>query len=501
MRSKKTILIGSALLVSLMLVAAVFLVFRGTRERPSAERTSYPDIILVSIDTLRADHLGCYGYARDTSPSIDAFAEDAVLFEDANAPAPYTAPSHMSIFTGLSPIIHHVYNYRADGSYQRLNERIVTLAEVLQKGGFATVGFVGGAQVSGHLGFDKGFDIYSSKSIIWENVYDNPKELTHVREAIRLSKRESQPLFLFLHHYLCHDPYVSAPKELRLQFMEERVEGLPLGPESTNPDDSAARQRVIWEEMDFTDPGNQVLFRKSREDFWRGVNMSIPTHRRHVMALYDGCISYSDYVFGEILKILKEEDIYNDAIIILLSDHGEEFYEHQTYRHGRLFVETIHVPLIIKFPKEEYRGARIRAAVRALDLKPTLLDILGIETGHFIQGMSFMPLLNGTGSYAPDITSYNEPRIVRVRKDNYVYTNQSCPAGHEWLFDLSTDPRESRNLIGARPDIAAAMRAMGVSLMADEERTAERYAQQGGTGIERDKEVLEQLKALGYLGD
>ena len=290
--------------------AALFLLDKGYP-------LSKPNIIIVSIDTLRADHLSCYGYLRQTSPYIDEFVKDAVLFENAISQSPKTASSHMSLFTALTPDVHGVSNINEDGSMdKRLDDEIVTLAQVLKEKGYLTVGFHGGGQMSASLGFDKGFDLYSSNPIMHQDSYYQFEELKGIRQWISRSKKKRKPLFLFLHHYICHDPYLAAPKEFRLRFLDNPVAGLPLDPEE------------IWDK----DPG---LWSKN---FWRNVDMSKAEHNSHIVSLYDGEVYYSDYLFGKVIDILKEEKYYNNSMIILLSDHGEEFYEHKDIGHGKLFI-------------------------------------------------------------------------------------------------------------------------------------------------------------------
>ena len=436
-----------------------------------------PDIILLSMDTLRADHLSCYGYPRETSPNIDRFAENAVIFEHPITQAPHTAPAHMSIFTALTPAVHRVSNHGDDGTYTTLGEEFTTLPEVLKRNGYLTIGFVGGGNISGHFGFEKGFDSYVSTRIDWQKLYHDPGQLDVIRQAIRSSREKQQPLFLFVHHHLCHDPYTRAPEEFRLRFLKKRVDGLPVGPDYVNEN-----------------------FAAKRKDFWKDVNLANPEHREHIVSLYDGAVLYTDHVFGKLVELLKEEGIYDSSVFIALSDHGEEFYEHKTYLHGYLFIETMRVPLIIRFPNGRYAGKRIRNYVRTLDVMPSLLDFLGIKTDHFMQGVSFMPLLTRKGEYDPIILSYSGfMKYIRLHKDGFVYTNIRGPDGSQWLFNTKKDPKELRNLTAREPEILSQMKTMGEEVMAADDMIRERYSQSNGKTLKADEETMEQLRALGYL--
>jgi hypothetical protein len=484
-----------------MVLVVLYIHSRPTRilETETPE-TPNINIVLVSIDTLRADHLSCYGYGRKTSPHIDAFADGAVQFDYAITQSPVTAPAHMSIFTAMSPMIHRVFNHQPDGRYYRLSDRIPTLPEILKELGYITAGFVGGGNISGKLGFERGFDLYSS-DIVWERIYEDPSQLDAIRRWIETSKQRKRPLFLFLHNYLCHDPYISAPEEFRLKFLEEPVDGLPLGPAETAGTQGAVNNiKPLWEDLDLSNVEDLKSFASRREQFWNNVDLSNPAHRNHIISLYDGCISYADYVFGEVVKMLREEGIYEDSLIILLSDHGEEFYEHETHLHNYLFIETMHVPLIMRFPKNRFGNANVEAYVRIMDIMPTLLDFLDVSVNHFVQGLSFMPLLTRKGRYAPTLLSYSQPlRHIRLQENGYVYTDAPAPGGSEWLFDRSRDPRELANLAEGNSETLEQLREAGERLRREEEALQLRYQKGDSALFEADSETRQRLKALGYM--
>jgi len=193
-----------------------------------------PNVILFSIDTLRADHLSCYGYGEDTSPNIDKFVKDSVFFKNAYSQAPITTPSHMTLFTALSPPVHGINNICPVGINHRLDKKIITITELLKEQGYINVGIHGGGQVDGKIGFDRGFDEYDKKFGRWENSSgkDSVEGLKKIIDCIGgwldTSQDQGEPLFLFLHHYLCHDPYVKGPSEFRDHFVDENAENLAL---------------------------------------------------------------------------------------------------------------------------------------------------------------------------------------------------------------------------------------------------------------------------------
>lgn len=374
-----------------------------------------PNIILFSIDTLRADHLSCYGYSRETSPHIDAFSKDAVLFNNTVSQSPITAPSHMSIFTSLAPPVHGVNNISELGLKHRLDEKIITMPQLLRRNGYYTVGLHGKGQVTGEMGFKQGFDKYIPAFSQWEggdgrqnaSLKGLEKIIARIRNNVQDSDRKKKPLFLFLHHYLCHDPYTKGPEEFREHFFNNQVDGLEE--RQAGDRDSAA--------------------------FWKGVDLDDPQDYNRIISLYDGGIYYSDFVFKKVIDALKEEGIYDRSIIILLSDHGEEFNEHGGKLHGRLWVEHLYVPLIIKFPDCKHAGTIIEAPVRLMDIMPTIFEYLGVPISHPIQGVSFFSLITNQGKYNPLMASYRtithheviKEYSLKIIKDDYSFINHVDP--------------------------------------------------------------------------
>jgi arylsulfatase A-like enzyme len=309
-------------------------------------------------------------------------------------------------------------------------------------------------------------------------------------------------LFVFLHHYVCHAPYLSAPEEYRTRFVEgRRVAGLPVGV----PD---AEKLGMVDVMDHRVAGRSKrrlqwrFFSMAHQLFWRGVDLGRRDHRDHITALYDAGVAFSDFLFGAVRKALEDEGIYDDTIIILLSDHGEEFYEHGGREHRQLFKETLHVPLMIRFPSSaKIEPTVVRKTVRTVDLMPTLFDYLGLPIEIPVQGESFLPLVRGGGTYAPQIVSYDDRDFSRIRvvDDGWAYTNQRNPAASEWLFDVTKDPRERNNLAGEQPDRMARMREVTSRRLAQDAAFTERLREFTPSAPVLDPTLLEQLKELGYV--
>jgi arylsulfatase A-like enzyme len=466
------------LLAAVLLGAALLFIMN----LPVAQRPEKPCIVLISIDTLRADHLGCYGYPLATSPQIDAFRRESVQFMRAYSQAPSTAASHMSLFTGLLPPVHRITNTvtKDRSDLRRLHPGVTTLAEILKANGYLTAAFHGGGNVAGAFGFDRGFDLYPGKAFKWNRVFFNPRLFRPMRSWMQKSLREKKPLFLFLHHYICHDPYLHAPPAIMDRFVKDPQPGLPLAPPDlkrpTHPNESPSSL------------------------FWKKIDGTNADHRRHVMSLYDAGVNFSDFVFGNVQKILKEEGLYDKALIILLSDHGEEFWEHGDTKHWRLFRESLHVPLIIRFPGAAAAGSRLSMPVRQFDVMPTILEYLGIQPLHSLQAASLLPLISGKSQHAPRLASFSDQfDHVRFLDSGLSYSNQPSQGIGEWLFDLRLDPCERRNLAASKPSLLPRLRALAAAILQKQKM----LRRQRGLGDElllpMGENLREELESLGYL--
>lgn len=467
-------------------------------------------VILISVDTLRADHLGCYGYRRPTSPNIDRLAGHGVVFRNAIAQAPWTTPSHFSLLTSLYPSTHGVNesfsdlltHLRSPGvRFRTLPPRRVTLAEVFRQAGFETAAFTGGISVAARLGFAQGFDVYD------ENMGALGSEI-HAPLRIWLEGHRDRSFFLFLHTFEVHAPYTgtyflpevrSAANAERLQKLGHDVEECAARLVASNRAHDAAALM----------PMADRLRRRLQE-----LELYQPAVTE---ALYDGGIRNTDDHLARILERIDTLGIGQDALIVLTSDHGEEFADHHPDRfynvHGRdLYDELLHVPLILAAPGRLPQGVVSEAQVRLLDVMPTILDWAGLAIPDDVQGESLLPLLRDptTVTDRPAVAEASLGPYERnaLREDGWKYIlTRSYPTGEgedqpereapraEELYDLRADPGEKRNLAAAEGAPTARLRAELRTIIA----AARRLRGQGSPQITLDSELREQLRGLGYV--
>jgi hypothetical protein len=278
-----------------------------------------PDVFLYMIDTLRADHLGCYGYERSTSPNIDAFAAQATLYEDVHAAATWTRPSVATILTGLYPSVHAAMRW-SDG----LAEWPALLPEVLQNAGYSTLAVVTNPTVTPVFGFNQGYDEFEYR-------YYASARWVNARVAEHLARMDADgPVFVQVHTMEPHQPYVPAPASLRL--FDRGFEGKCDGSLESLAAVGSIRPGLSSDDVE------------------------------HLKDLYDAEILDADSAFAQFLDLLRTTGRFDDALIVLLSDHGEAFAEHDTLGHSHtLSREELHVPLIVKFPQGRHAGARVGA--------------------------------------------------------------------------------------------------------------------------------------------
>jgi len=388
---------------------------------PENEPIKSPDLIIIYlIDTLRPDHLGCYGYKRETSPNIDAFAGESVLFEKAYSQAPWTNPSVASLFTGLYPAYNGVMEKN-----QKLLSNLTTLADVLSSHNITNAGFVTNPWVSSFFGFNQGFQSYLDEKT------DTPGATQAVVDYLRKMEPNSKH-FIYIHVMDPHDPYSPPPPYDKL-----------------------------------FDPEYKGAVTGENFDEW-GAN--IPDEdKRHVISLYDGEIRSTDDAFGELIQRLRELGIYDRSLIMVTADHGEEFLEHQRWKHGRdLYESLIHVPLIIHFPEGALGGKRVSQTANLVDLFPTILDALDLEYKGHLQGSSLYPLLYGSGKIKRPVFS-QESRVERelfsVVDDHYKLIDETTPEKRVRLFDLRKDPLEQTDISGSMPKQVEVMRNWGQKIL------------------------------------
>jgi len=417
-------------------------------------------IVLVSADTLGADHLGAYGYGPGTSPNIDHWAGEAIVFRNAFAQLPGTLPSHMSMMTGLTPKQHGVYPSR--NVPVSLSPTIPTLAEKLQQAGYRTAGFTEGGYVAGVYGFERGFDEYNYRFRCWTDVLEAAGEYID-------SLDPDEPFFLFLHTYDVHDPY-SPPEADRSRFDP------PPGPLSIEP------------------KGSDLI------KVNRGKLAVTPEDVDQLRAMYDAEISFFDSQFPMLLELLGRRNIAGRTMLVFTADHGEEFMEHGRLAHETIYNPAIHVPLIIDVPG--WQGRRdVQAMVELTDLPATILSWAGI-TAADIPGSDLLALAGAAAD--PDVSfagseSYIDPhRVVAGRIDGrrlklVEVTAKRTGLVRRHLFDLDADPLETNDIADLEPGL---VRLLAEEL--DRRKELDVLVDKPELVIYNERQ-RERLRALGYL--
>ncbi len=458
--------------------------FNSSLDVAAAEVTvpwiSYPrrvgerNVILVSLDTLRADRLNSYGYdVYVTSPNLDALAAEGARFASAFSNSPWTTPSHMSLFTSLYPSAHGL-----DAPIRKLlktlrpalDSRVPTLPEFLRAEGFSTAAITGGATITGRYGFDRGFASYD------ELVIQNG---IHLEEELKaadswLTRHEDRRFFFFLHTFEIHKPYMNRRYEEQVQ----RNEG---------------------------------------------------SERELMNARYAGDLYYTDELMGSFFAMLKERGLFDNSIIIIFSDHGENLHDRfvQSDRpygrgHGyQMHEEMLHVPLIFVAPGLIEPRQVIDAQIETIDILPTLLGLLEIDPkGATFQGRDLSPALLGKSKLAdaPSFASSTiygpERKSIRSGGMKYVWIADTSPdpdrqipfKGHVWdwsglpeheLFDLERDPLEQENIAATQPETVARLHEM---VSDQESRNQEIRVRPDSSGqFGADVDDLDALRALGYI--
>ena len=396
-----------AILAGALLLAAVAPPASAQQTPPATA----PNIILVAWDTTRADHLGAYGYERDTSPSLDRFAREAVLFERCYSQSNETLTAFASVFTSRYP------SEIAPLSYETffIPEAAQTLPTVLGLYGYQTGGFVAGAHLVVVFGHDRGFDTYQDTWHFGSFYHTVPPALEWLD-----ARDPERPFFLFVHSYDAHAPYA---KPLYFEGMfdpdyQGPADGI-LGAESALevekvwhgryfPELSRTHVTRVIEDRDVRVLHTDIFSLLALQDPVTGVDLG-ERDLDHVVTHYDGSLAYADLQFGLLMAKLDDRGLLDSSIIIVMGDHGEDLYEHGHANHRiSLHDASGHVPLLVRFPNGEHGGQRIAAPVELLDIMPTVLELAGAVPPAGTRGHSLMPLvLEGTDPARP-ISSVSE---------------------------------------------------------------------------------------------
>jgi arylsulfatase A-like enzyme len=440
-------------------------------------------LVLISIDTLRADYLSAYGHPFTRSPHIDTLAEQGLVFENHIASAPTTLASHTSLMTGTWP---HTHGAPRNGFVVAPDN--VMLAEVLARHGFETAGFVSAFPLSARFGFDQGFEHWDDELNIdksahpgqFEQSQRSADQVTNAAIAWLPNPLADERLFLFVHYFDVHAPYVQ-PAPFDRMYREDGLRA----------DGSYATIKRARRELrkKGSTPLNEVLKRS-----------------------YAAGISYVDHELGRLLDALAEGKILDDAVVVITSDHGEAMDEHsELWDHGFTTYESAtRIPLIVRLPPGGPAGARPRALVSNIDVMPSLLELLGVPIPAGVEGLSFAAAFG-----QKELAEHREAAFSEATKP---YDTRH-EAGAEWqnerkfrsirtprwklvrrplrdqtrLFDLSHDPREQRDLSGQRPKLTMKLRSRLEAWSAE--------AHPKGVEHDLDPEVKSRLEALGYVDE
>jgi arylsulfatase A-like enzyme len=448
--------------------------------------TERDNILLITIDTQRADHFGCYGNESILSPSIDRFAEEGVMFRYCIAQSPLTLPSHTSIMTSTYPFYHRV---RTNGHSARSS--LTTLAEVVGEEGYRTAAFASAFVLDDRFGLDQGFEVYNGnfdqlhlnflsnfmKNSIYQEII---RQLDLMREdylqrrganttdsAIAwLDAHREEPFFVWIHYFDPHSPWdpISPYDSLYAQHIDRSVEG---------------EARILTQEKETWMPWIEI---------------------EKIKSLYMGEVTYTDYQIGRLRDALVDMELAEKTLVVITADHGESFAENNYWGHGGAVNDpSIHVPLIWSRPGRIPEGVVKEGLCESVDIMPTILDYLGIEVDSAMHGKSLLPFMT-SGSELPERTGYSEAigthdvekglRALVTRDWKYTY---HAGDGSEKLYLLREDPGEERDLISTHPEKAGEMKDELFSIL----RTLSSVdTTQDG---EMDEVTKNALRALGYV--
>jgi arylsulfatase A-like enzyme len=460
-----------------------------------------PNVLLISIDTLRADHVSCYGYPKRTTPNIDKLAEESVVFLQNYSTGVWTPPGHASMLTGLYVSEHGVYDTR------KLRKDIPTIASTLKDLGYQTAGFVNNSQVGALVGLDKGHDVFEE---VWKGI--KPRNIGErvARGTVRRIRRKlgyedmgakrtnnlfkswietsldkAKPFYCFLHYIEPHNP-LDPPRDFGKRFVESSLDEL----RRTTIKKVAENPLICY--VEGIVPNEQEI--------------------QYLKSLYDGEIAYTDQRVGEIIEMLKRNGLYENTMIIVTSDHGEHLGEHGLWSHvASLYREVLWVPLVVKFPKESGADGEVHHLTQLVDIFPTVKDTVGLTAvGELSSGVSllsekyhdfvfaewegripyFIQAKLNSADRQVDLQRF-ATQMAMIRDATYKYIWKAD--GEERLYELPSDPEELCNIALEKQEISERLRG---ELLKRKKDLTQRGVNEGD---DLDQEVEKNLKALGYM--
>ncbi|MBV8546940.1 MAG: sulfatase [Acidobacteria bacterium] len=439
---------------------------KGQRESVRhAARAGAPNILLISIDSLRADHLHAYGYPRRTSPNIDSLAADGALFETVISPTSWTLPAHMTLMTSLAPEEHGVITNRL-----RLGSNVDTLPMRLQRSGYTTAGFVSATYLDGIYGFSRGFDEYDDYTLLRVAGEKSRAAVTSRDVAQRAigflnrhaAARDARPFFLFLHFFDVHYNY--NPPQPYARMFDSAYTGRATG------DVDSIHQGMASRDL------------------------------HHDVALYDGEIAWVDANIGSILDTLRRHGIEDNTIIAITADHGEEFLEHgQAAHYKTLYDEVLRVPLVVRYPGHVFSGRRVQGQVRLMDVAPTLLTLARLpaakpRSGNQARSLACLITSPGPPRAAPLLPAFGDLRgeVASVRTGGAKLI-RNLRTHREEFYDLVSDPGERTNL-----DALPKTQRDQLRVILDRWRSTA-TANPSNAQADLDEEEKATLRSLGYM--
>ncbi len=488
------------LIAQSMAVTAVALSACARDEEPAIRH-----VVLISLDTTRADHLGCYGNQTVQTPALDALAAEGTLFRHAYAAAPTTLASHTSLMTGQYPRVHGVP--RNGFQIHPDNE---TLAEALSSAGFRCAAFLGSYALESIFGFDQGFDHFDED---FDLEFDHRRFDQSQRRASQVTDAALEyledwdgrdRLFLFVHYFDAHTPYdPPAPYNTMYGASVESSDQLDISEAVEAHQEAAVGQR----------PGFGFVLKHGLSPVLLKAAQGEPLGKdRDLAALYAGEVSYQDEHIGRLLDSLRERQILQEALVIVTADHGETFWEHGDFWNHGLWVydTTVRVPLLVRIPGVS-SARQIDQPVATVDVVPTVRELLGLSSRP-MDGRSLVPLLQGQEEPPwPVFSEATQPRSARIEsgQDWHNALKPKCVRRGPWkyilapylrmeeLYHLDRDPGETQNLLENPDEEARRVREeLREHLRAWEEARTPLPSVFNPT---QSNEVVEQLKALGYL--
>lgn len=437
------------------------------RSAPRTTSSASKNVFLLSVDSLGAKHLGCYGYSRSVSPNLDLVSKRGVLFDRVITQASWTKPALASIHTSLFPSVHKADSAGEAGdrvgvqSANILSDRFCTLAECFRQGGYGTAGFTDGGYAHSFFGFGRGFEHY-------DNAAGGLKSC--LSRALRwVLHHRDKPFFVYIHCWDAHFPYTDRPPYNR-RFIDKRA-GI-------------------------------VLDSRTRSEINKGQRKLSPREMEFLRGMYDGCINLVDDQIPFLLNELERLGVADKTILAVTGDHGEAFGEHGILEHTEcIYNEVLRVPLILCGP-DLPAGTRISSQARSIDIMPTLLDLCGRMSPPNIEGVSLVPWIKGQRQDHLVAVTETERRggQVAIQDGRYKLIQKKGEGGIE-LYDLVSDPNENTDISKTQPQLLSMMEEALASWEYQMEKLRQDYWS-GGDKAESNEvspEVLERLQNLGYI--